>query len=375
MRGAQRTKIGPDSHSELRLCDVLAASGDIAYEWDVVTGAIRWFGNAKPLFGLDPKGGPTHADAFNARINPEDMSNRLRRLNSHFHHRHSYDVEYRIAAPNGEFLWVHDCGAAAFCDKGAPVRMTGVLRVVTDRKLREAQLEHIANFDSLTGRFNKQRLLEGLDNALSYAQRYQVEGAYLQVGIDKLGMVNSVFGYETADAILIGIGHRLDRHVRTTDIIGRVGGDRFGIVLGHCPYENLDAAANNILQATANEPIDTPNGPVYVTISIGIVPFPGAMATAHDVMTNADTALAEAKELGRNCYVCYEPSETQRNTHLRSMSIVEKVQSALKQDALALAFQPVVDSKTHKVDHYECLMRMRADDGSYTVAGLSLIHI
>ena len=109
-------------------------------------------------------------------------------------------------------------------------------RLITNRKAQEQRLEQLANYDELTGHFNKRRLREALDH-IARLQRCAraAPGAYLAIGIDKLATINDAFGYEAADAVLIEIGRRLDRCLRVSDVIGRVGGDRFGIVLAHCP--------------------------------------------------------------------------------------------------------------------------------------------
>lgn len=367
MRDARRASEGPGGRlpspeGASDLAELLAASGDVAYSWDLDSDEIHWRGDVGGLFRCAAAACPGDGATLNGHVNPEDLPRRLKEIDDHLGGGADYDCEFRLRAADGRFVWVHDRGGVVRERKGR--RLTGILRVVTARKEREAHLEYLANYDTLTGRFNRQRLCEALDSALSYAIRYDVQGAYLQVGIDNLGMVNTVFGYETADSIIVAIGERLDRSVRASDVVGRVGGDRFGVLLGHCPESALAATAEKILKAAGQESIETPNGAVHVTVSIGVVSFPGVMRTAHDVMNRAEDALAEAKGSGRNCFVAHTPSEKQRSDHALSMDVVKQVQTALKDDSLLLAYQPVVDARTHAVDHYECLMRMQAPDGS-----------
>ena len=100
---------------------------------------------------------------------------------------------------------------------------------------------------------------------------------------------------------MLAVGDRLDRCLRASDVIGRVGGDKFGAILSNVPEADLEAATEKILDAVRNVPIDTPEGPVYVTISIGAVPFPGAINTALHVMMRADAALQKSKQNGHQC--------------------------------------------------------------------------
>ena len=97
--------------------------------------------------------------------------------------------------------------------------------MINTRKQRESELEYLANYDQLTGHFNRSRLKAALEHALASSARYAAAGAYLVVGIDKLGPINEAYGSASADAIILGVGQRLDRCLRAADIIGRLGGD------------------------------------------------------------------------------------------------------------------------------------------------------
>ena len=134
--------------------------------------------------------------------------------------------------------------------------MLSTLRVVTTRKQTEARLERIANYDELTGHFNKTRLRDELDQALTFARRFYVPGAFMVIGIDKLAMINSAFGYEVGDAVLVAVGQRLDRYVRSSDVVGRLGGDRFGVILSQCREEMVVHAMDRIIDGIREEPVE-----------------------------------------------------------------------------------------------------------------------
>lgn len=144
---------------------------------------------------------------------------------------------------------------------------------------RAGRRGHLANFDQLTGHFNRDRLREALDYASNDTKRYKGEGAYLVVGDDKLTMINQALGHDAADSVLLAVGDRLDRCLRASDVIGRVGGDKFGAVLSNVSESELEAATEKIRDALRQAPIKTPEGPVYVTVSIGAVTFSGAINT------------------------------------------------------------------------------------------------
>jgi diguanylate cyclase (GGDEF)-like protein len=352
-----------------RLQAALTAAGDVAYDWDLVSDAITWRGSVQAMLGLGDAGAIATGRALAGRLNPDDLLLRQQRLNAHWTRHATFDCEYRVRAESGGFAWVHDRGTATFDAAGRPVRMQGVWRLITSRKAQEMRLEQAANYDELTGHFNKKRLREALDHIVSSSLRSGSAGAYLAIGIDKLGALNEALGHERADAVIVAIGQRLDRSLRVSDVIGRVGGDRFGIVLANCAEEHVVVAAEKILTAVSHVAILTASGPVYATVSIGSATFPEQAKTSYEVMTRAEAALAEAKRSGRNCFVPYRLSEEQRREHRFGMALGERVQRALNDDRLIFAYQPVVDSDTGVVDYYECLLRMVGEDGTHVSAG------
>ena len=318
----------------------LSAAGDVAYVWDVKSDALRWHGALEAL-EFDFASISLGSD-FAARIHGDDRPLRDQRLSAHLGRKATFDCEYRLKLDHGGFAWFHDRGAAEPGTSARAGRVLGVLRLISGRKAAERRLEHLANYDELTGHFNKQRLREALDHVIASSSRSGDGGAYLAVGVDKLANINDAFGYKAADSVIIEIGQRLDRCLRVSDVIGRVGGDRFGIVLADCAEENTAIAAEKILAAVSQVPIDTVAGPVYATVSIGCATFPEQAKTAYDVMTRAETALAEAKRAGRDCFVSYRITEEQRRRHRFGMALGERVQRALKDDRLVFAYQPVV---------------------------------
>ena len=359
-----------DHHAELeRLRAAIAASGDVVYDWNLSTDSVEWLGEASRVFGV-----PDHllmktGARFNDRVHPDDLPRRLEAITDLAQSNTSFECEYRVRGGEGEQRWFHDRGIAELGPDGRPVRLRGSMRPITQRKAAPPEIEYIANYDSLTGHYNQTRLREALDQALYYSLRYQVEGCFLVVGIDKINMVNQAFGYEVANSVIIAVGQRLDRCLRACDMIGRIGDDRYGVVLSNCPEEDLQNAAEKILETARDTAIDTLAGPIHVTVSIGAVAFPESVRTPSDAMTKADIALQQSKRDGRNTWSMYRYTDAQREGHRKNMIIAEQVNRALREDRLVLSFQPIVDAATHKTVMHECLLRMIQPDGEVVAAG------
>jgi diguanylate cyclase (GGDEF)-like protein len=174
---------------------------------------------------------------------------------------------------------------------------------------RQSQLEDSVNYDELTGHYNRTRLREAVDRTITAGMRRPDAAAFLALGIDNMTGINKQFGRGAADTVLIEVGRRLDDCLRVSDLVGRLGGDRYGVLLPHCPDEYVPVAAEKILEAVRSVPVVTESGPVDATVSIGAASFCDRGSTSYEVMTRAETALADAKRTGRNCHVHYRSSE------------------------------------------------------------------
>ncbi len=368
MRNVVEKRLSPERIDWLQRA--VDASGDLLYEWDIASDSMSWVGRGAALFGGDDIAALRTGESFVNRINPEDVPVRLKALSDHFAEGTPYDCEYRVRGDNGGFCWVHDRGTAEHSATASPHRMIGSLRVVTARKQHEARLERLASFDELTGHLNHVRLREALEHAIAYSRRADVPGGYLVVAVDKLSVVNNTLGHEAGDAVLTALGQRLDRCLRASDVIGRIGGDRFGVVLGQCSEGQMARAAERILQSVRDLPVATPQGETHVSVSIGGILFSEFCNTAYDTMAKAETALKQAKRDGRDCFVAYRISEQQNEQHRRNLLVGHQVKQALKDKRLQFAFQPIVRAGNAQAVFHECLLRMRDEDGQIIPAGV-----
>ena len=345
------------------LTAALKASGDVAYRWDLVSDDIEWAGDLYHFLGGGSAELVKTGEHYNGRINDEDLPQRLMTLNQHMVDGQIFECEYRLRRNDGVFAWVHEKASTEYDRDGIPIAMAGLLRNVSGRKQEESLLEHRANFDELTGHLNKSRLREALQSALAYANRFNVSGAFITVGIDKLAQINETYGVPAADSVIIGIGHQVERNVRIVDMIGRLDGDMFGVVLSNCDEKGMLSIAGRILESINETSFDTPAGEVFATVSLGIVIFPEGIHTAHQAMSNAISSLREAKLAGRNCLKVFQLSNDDIDLQARNQSMADKILKALEENRIVLAYQPIVDSHTREVRYYETLSRMFDETG------------
>ena len=177
-----------------RLSAALEAAGDVAYSWELDADKLDWFGRPAPA-GLQFVAELQTGRNLASRIHPDDLVHRQMALAAHFDGEGPFDCEYRLRDADGAFVWVHERGRARPEGTGRPRVMLGVIRTVGDRKAQQSRLERLANYDELTGHFNKSRLREAVDQIIAANQRRPSPAAFMSVGIDNMTMLNEMYGY------------------------------------------------------------------------------------------------------------------------------------------------------------------------------------
>jgi len=351
------------------LVGALTASGDLLFEWDLVADAIVWTGNAAKVIGIEAAMSMRSGDAFLRHVHPEDLPHRMVALNRHIRNNDPLDCEYRIRGMDGTFRWIRERAVARVSPTGQPLILSGIIRNISRRKQSEAQVAYLDSHDKLTGQYNRARLHEALELMLDTKRRTDLQGGFLLIVIDRLNVLAEVFGEDTADHIVLTVAHRIERCMKSGDIVGRIGADRFAVILHDCPDNRVAAIADSFLDAIRQLPISTESGTMHVTASAGATVFPATARSAGDVFAQADNALRCARRLGCDCYLEYRDIPAHNLTGRPDVLIAEQVKLALRENRFVLAYQPVVDATTGKIAFYEGLARMRDENGDLVPAG------
>lgn len=349
-----------------RLGLAIAASGCVVYDWDVVGGRIEWSANAEAVFGA---GAAANAALFQSRIAPDDAPLRALALARHLRNREPFHCEYKLRHADGRMDWIEERGHAECDGAGEPVRLVGVLRVVTQQKQRLAQLERLAFHDDLTGLLNRSRLREALEETVESCLRRNVSASLIVVNIDNLGMLNEAYGYDVADEVIVAVSRCIASAAGPEDHLARVGGNQFGLLLPDEGGRRMEAAAQRILEQVRAAVIETMAGPIAVSVSLGGVDLPASARGFDAALARAEEALEQAKRAGRDRFVAFRHSPERIALRRRTLATGDRVLSALKERRLKLAFQPIVTSDGGSVVMHECLLRMLDDSGEPIAAG------
>jgi diguanylate cyclase (GGDEF)-like protein len=162
------------------------------------------------------------------------------------------------------------------------------------------ELQRLAHHDVLTGLKNRRRFEEDLHTELARSRRERSTGALLLLDLDDFKTVNDSRGHPIGDRVIEEIADVLGRRTRETDVLARIGGDEFAIVLPHCDAEEARAVADTIT-AAIREHVPHPDGVPQITASIGVALFgEGTEASFDSVLADADAAMYAAKQAGRD---------------------------------------------------------------------------
>ena len=343
------------------LTELLSAAGDVAYDWDLCSDTISWFGASTKIFG--GQNPPPDSQALYHVLHTDDRHIVFSGETS------TIDRQFRIKMGTAGILWVNERGAIESDSNHNPIRQRGVWRLIEQPAHGFATVSEETH-DSLTGVLKRAPLQSQLARAIENAKSARRVAAYLAIGVDKMSFVNDAVGTDAGDSVLRGVATRLAQIIPTRASLGRVSGDVFGILLPEPLGNDLQILSERIIQDFRDAPVIAANAPMHITVSVGGVRVPTVAKNANEAMIFAEQALHMARQRGRDTFVEYidSPERAQENRQLLELS--ERIKRAFKNNGFRLAYQPIVAAENGKPLLYEALVRMFSDDGKPISAAL-----
>jgi diguanylate cyclase (GGDEF)-like protein/PAS domain S-box-containing protein len=277
----------------------------------------------------------------------------------------SHRAERRYLHASGSAVWVMINSTLVRDADGVPLHFLSQMQDITERRRHEAELRHMADHDPLTGLLNRRSFERELERHVAYVQRYGPKGAAIVLDLDHFKTVNDTLGHSAGDELIVRVAHALRSRLRESDVLARLGGDEFAILLPEASHEEADGVAIAVLDAVRTLAVPTATGRTRtVTASLGMARFDsGQRLSGEDVLVNADLAMYDAKESGRDQLAAYAAPEQQETRLEARISWADMIRDALAEDRFVLHAQPIVDLDTGDVTQYELLLRMRDPDG------------
>jgi diguanylate cyclase (GGDEF)-like protein/PAS domain S-box-containing protein len=240
---------------------------------------------------------------------------------------------------------------------GVVQNYVGVFSDISHIKRSEAELERLAHYDPLTDLPNRTLLNMQLSLALERAARNKKKLAVMELDLDGFKTVNDSLGHPAGDLLLQIVGQRLTRVLRSEDVIARMGGDEFAIIIETPPAaSHLSHIADKIIQ-TVSEPLDLHGHSALVTASVGIAQFPDDGSDVTSLLKAADTAMYAGKQGGRNTWRFHDAGMAEAAR--QRLRLEQGLRRALEEGHLDVWFQPQIDFADGRVIGAEALLRWK----------------
>ncbi len=374
---SSRTRIELErSKSKLARAQDLARMG--SFDWKRGGGGPRFSAEALRVLGF----GPTEEIPFRGllRMLPkEDRSALLTVLGEVMKHSSVLTTDVSATLLDGRQRIIRIEAEPEFNEFGNLVGYTGILQDLTDRRMAEDKIRHLANFDTLTGLPNRRQMIWRTERALEYARRMNHQVALLLIDLDRFKIINDTLGHAAGDELLMEVSRRLrscvrhsdqvmessleamgSRSHRTLEAIARLGGDEFVALLPEVADErDAERVAGRILDLM-REPILVGGQECFVTASVGIAVYPRDGMSMADLLRNSDVAMHAVKAGGRNASSVYSPALAGRGRE--KLELESALHKAIERDELVLHYQPKIDVRGARMVGAEALMRWRRGD-------------
>jgi diguanylate cyclase (GGDEF)-like protein/PAS domain S-box-containing protein len=278
-----------------------------------------------------------------------------------------------ITLPDNSILITKNGDEVPIQDSAAPIRdrignIVGSVTVFHDVSKESRlfrQLSYQASHDMLTGLINRREFENHLTVALDAIKDKNVEShALLYVDLDQFKVVNDTFGHTAGDALLRQLSEQIQMSIRSTDVVARLSGDEFGILLERCSKERAIEVAEEIRGSIEGYRFEWQDSFTTVRCSIGVVLVNSENADVASLMSSADVACYSAKDMGRNQVHFYRDSDA--SLRHEEMKWVSRITNAVEDNRFELFFQPIIGigkENGERRGHYELLLRMRDEDG------------
>ena len=265
-----------------------------------------------------------------------------------------FDLELHLSDGSGNQRWISLNGRPAYDAAGEFAGYLGTGKDVYARKANEDRNSYLATHDTLTTLPNRLLFSEFLNRAIHAGRRYERRFAVAFIDLDRFKIINDTLGHEAGDTLLKVVSMRLQECLRVSDVVARLGGDEFVLLLEHVESQDVAAGIASKILTSVIRPVTLLGQECRVTASIGICMYTGE-EDEQTMMKNADIAMYQAKEGGKNNYRFYD--ENVKSQSLERMMLENSLRRALEAQQFFLHYQAKMDLQTNSITGVEALIR------------------
>jgi diguanylate cyclase (GGDEF)-like protein len=370
------------AHSDIwlrHLSSSLKANRQAAYLWHVEEDVFEFMGDILGVLGVADENVPANKEAFGKIINHQDVVTRQLMIADILRRSRDEDVnfslQYKVARSDGKFIPVSETGTAHFDPKTGKTTVHSLMALDTktiERQMKVSRKRELRDTvsDVFSGNTGRQSLIHEIEHVVTNPSRDPSRGFLLVVGVDRLSLINEVYGSQVADEVIVQTGKRLKTMVGQSAQVLQSSGDVFALLFVSKTHSEMEDIAQNILQVFYHQPIETSARAIHTVVSIGGVKLDDPSLRPSSILTRAEMALQRAKEQGRGCYVAYTEQLTEEVNSFRNvLNIGDDFLKGFREGRVKMAFQGVVSSRTNDVSFHECLIRLIDEGGNVQTAG------
>ena len=337
--------------SQMRLAEVLSSINEIIWYIDSKNLHVVYVSEAvEKIFGVSSSCFTQEATLWQSMLHTEDQKS-VEELFNNLNRGETESIEFRITRPDNSIRWLNN-RITYHKDKDIFI---GVTFDITDNKTTQDKIEFLAYHDILTKLPNRAYLKKEIKLMLERSKIISQKMAVLFLDLDNFKYINDSHGHELGDDVLIAVASRLQKSVANSGICTRFGGDEFIILLNEISdISEVEIMAKRIISAFKT-PFDIQNNEFFLSCSLGISLYPENADSSSDLIKHADTAMYVSKNCGKKQYTFYHEDMDEKAHEF--LHIERLIREGLQNDYFSLYFQPLVNSKTHKVEGFEALLR------------------
>ncbi len=307
--------------SERRMALAAKAGGIGIWDWDMKNNCLSWDHQMHVLYGIEKEDFAGTYDAWYALVHPEDRKI-IDEAISQAINTGEFNAEFRIIRPDQSICHIHGSAVVMKDDLEVAIRMIGTNLDVTESKLAQDEIKELAFYDPLTKLVNRRLFEDRLNHKLLRVQRSQHFNALLIIDLDHFKEINDSYGHQLGDLKLIDTARRIKGCVRETDTVARIGGDEFAIILSELAEDQTKAGmevkkiaeklckslsmTNYLVDLTKKMGKSSETIKDRTSVSIGITLFQDGRASQEQLISEADTAMYQAKRSGGNQFKLHE---------------------------------------------------------------------
>ncbi len=343
--------------SEERYALAARGSNDGLWDWELPTGRVYYSDRWKAMLGYTVAEVGSDIEAWLGRVHAEDRDRVRADLDAHLDGAsEQFDSEHRLRHKDGTYRWVLVRGLVVRNDEGQPLRMAGSLTDISARKRIEESLARDALYDPLTSLPNRGFFTNLLERSARRVQRRRdYHFAVLFLDLDRFKVVNDSLGHDTGDRLLKAVGQRLERCLRPGDVVARLAGDEFCILVDGIEDIGDATRVAERVQEELRAPFVLNGHRVFATASIGIATSATGNGSPEHLLRDADTAMYRAKSHGRGRIEVFDAKMHERAMYV--LQVESDLRAALEENQFRLVYLPVVSLENRRICGFEALVR------------------